>query len=288
MRRLRLLEEYLGKLSSIGAYLNQADTHLSIVLHLKRLALLSRGFYPQYTKHNRRVDFWLDEYGQIRDGYSCVDDVGDLMDHFVLASSDVTDYLLVYFENSPFWEVSFDQVCFSEYYNEMEMSMYEMMQNHQGCLETALIESLKENDPKHPLRKYYELFEDTDGCAADDCVILASKLLPYYKRNKRKLKKSDRSLCALIELGESYLTSWLEGESLSIWEKSLKKSYYISCDNSSYYLNNGYGYGNGAMDHDLGILVAGEVIDRGVLLLNKMHPFLPKELVMEGDLEVSL
>ena len=279
MDRLKLLTDAFKRLSKLNGFYFDAMEELSIVFYIKRLLVMASRFYLKEFSDEALNVYYVGRYGHICTGSSELDIEEDILPQFMATQSYAIDYLLIYYRKSPYWELHFECLNFEGYYKEEEMSLTEFYQRRTGIFEEKLISSLLNCEDDHPLKTYYGLFEEEEY-AADDCVILISKLIPYYKRIEPEIQKKERKLCGQIFSCEQALTRWLDGYSYSICSEQYDKAYYISCDSSSDWYDGSYGAG--VLDHNLNILVAGENIDRCILELDRKYSFLPDEIKKLG------
>ena len=276
MDRVKMLSNAFVLLSEVDGDFFDASRFLTVSIYIKKLFVLAGKFYPEYIRRYESYAYRLGENGEIFSGTMELDIEEDILPQFTAGQSDAMDYLLVYYRKSPYWGLWFDELAFDEMTDEKDMSVLDFFKKRDKVFEKKLITSLEICEEDHPLKKYYGLFEDVDGCAADDSVILISKLLPYYKRSRSLYSKKERYLCNCVDMGEQALTRWLSGYSFSITDETYDNAYYISCDNSSFWYDGGYG--EGVLDHKLEILVAGELIDRCILKLDQKYDFLPEDI----------
>lgn len=276
MDRIKKLSEVFTYLSELDGDFFDSSECFTVSLYIKRLFVLASLFYPDcIRKYEPRV-YRMGTLGELWNGMMEVDIEEDIMPQYEAYHSDAVDYLLAYYQESPYWEVYCDCLCFDDMLDESEMPIVEFFKSRSNVFEQKLLDSLKEDDIKHPLKTYYDLFEESGDYSADDCVILKSKLLPHYYNAKRRFLKEDQYLCSHVKMCVNKLIRWLSGYSYAIEDKNYDYAYYISCDNSSYWYDGGYG--NGVLDHRLEILVSGEIIDRCILELDKKYAFLPADL----------
>lgn len=284
MDRIKELSDAFARLSEVESGNFYTSEYMIVAFYIKRIFVLASLFYPQQMKIYESYTYRIGKYGEIYSGKIVVDIEEDILPQYCATQSDVVDYLLIYYKKSPYWELYYECLSFDELDNEKDMSLCEFFDRRTGAFEEKLLSSLKECEAGHPLKKYYDLFEDSEDCAADDCVLLKSKLIPHYNKVKDIIGKEDQYLCQLIDMCKHALCSWLSGYSFSIEDGRYDNAYYISCDNSSYWYEGAYG--DGVLDHSINILVAGELIDRCILELDKKHSFLPdfiKDLEHSGE-----
>ena len=282
MDRLKYLTDAFKSLSELHDFYFDAMEDLTIVFYIKRLLVLASRLYPKEFANEAPNVYYIGRHGQIWSGSSEVDLEEDILPQFMATQSYAIDYLLIYYRKSPYWELHFECLNFDGLCREEEMSLPEFFKRRTKIFEEKLISSFIDGEDDHPLNTYYELFE-ADEYASDDCVLLVSKLMPYYKRVEAKICKKERKLCKQILCCEQALTRWLSGYSYSICSEQYDKAYYISCDSSSDWYDGSYGAG--VLDHNLNILVAGEIIDKCILKLDKKYSFLPDDIKSLGCLE---
>ena len=280
MDRIRLLANAFSLLSELEDDFFDASRFLTVSFYIKKLFVLAGKFYPESIRRYEPYVYHLGKSGAIFSGKTEVDIEEDILPQFTACQSDAVDYLLIYYRKNPYWDLWFEELAFDEMSDEKDMSILDFFKQRDKVFEKKLIASLEICEQDHPLMQYYDLFEDADGCSADDSVILVSKLLPYYKKSKSSYSKKEKYLCQCVEMGECALTRWLSGYAFSITDETYDNAYYISCDNSSYWYDGGYG--DGVLEHKLEILVAGELIDRCILKLDEKYGFLPEDIKSLG------
>lgn len=276
MDRIKNLEKAFLILKELDEEFFDSSKFITVAFYIKRLFFLAAKFYPEQIKKYESHVYHLGPYGEICSGTGVLDIEADILPQFMASQSDAIDYITVYYRESPYWEFWFEYLAFDEMENESELSILEFFELRNKVFERKLLDSLKNDYAGHPLKTYYDMFEVSGDYAVDDCVILVSKLLPYYKRIRTKIIPKEMALCNCIDMCERVLTDWLSGFSYEIEGAEYEKAYYISCDNSSYWYEGGYG--DGVLEHRLEILIAGELIDRCILELDKRYGFLPEGL----------
>lgn len=279
MDRLKFLTDAFKILSEHNDFYFDTMEYLSVVFYTKRLLVLASRFYLEEFSNESANVYYIGKHGQIWTDSSEVDIEEDVLPQFMATQSHAIDYLLIYYRKSPYWELHFECLNFDGLHKEEEMSLPEFFKRRTNIFEEKLISSLLNNEKDHPLKIYYQLFEKEEY-AADDCVLLISKLMPYYKRIEAKINKKEHKLCKQILCCEQALTGWLSGYAYSICSEQYDKAYYISCDSSSFWYDGRYGAG--VLDHNLNILVTGEIIDRCILELDKKYSFLPDDIKKLG------
>lgn len=282
MNRIKLLSRAFNRLSDIEVNCINIWQYESVYFYMKRLFVLASIFYPKDISQMASDCYYVGEFGEIWSGKFQVEEE-DVYGQFTATQSDAVRYLLVYYQKSPYWEVHFECLSMDESEKEKEMSLLEFFEGRSLVFENKLISSLQKSEGGHPLKAYYNLFEKDDDCVADDCIILRSKLIPYYKRIEDRIAEEDSELCQLINRCEVSLTRWLNGCSFSINSILYENAYYISTDNSACWCDSGFGAG--VLEHKLNILVAGEIIDLCILELDEKYSFLPEHIKNMDDSE---
>ena len=272
MKRIEQLSSWFEQLSAFDWNRPDTSEYIKVALYIKRLCVLACIICPEKMK-SRVSDYYVGENGEIYASNGVIDIEEDIIYEYMASQSNVIDYLLIYYMKNPFWEIGFDNLAFDELDDESKMSLLDFCKKREGMFESRLISTLEVCEEDHPLKDYHNLFTEPDGCVADDCVILKSKLIPYFKRAEEHMEKENAALCTLINRCEKVLTRWLGGYSFSINEMVYENAYYFSCDDSGSWYE--YGYGYGVLDHRLEIMIAGELIDRCILELDKKYLFLP-------------
>lgn len=248
---------------------------VDIALYEKRLYVLTGLLYGNKMR-GKVAPYYVGKTGHIYSDYGIVDCDDGLFEECIAFQSKVTDYLLIYYNDSPFWEIHYESLYFDECDRESEMDLIEFFKRKEGIFEKRLLSTLEVCAEDHPLKEFHSFYCDSDDCAADDCVILVSKLMPYFRRAEDSMKDEDKEMSAMVNQMEKVLTKWLSGYTFSITGIEYESSYYFSCDDSSNWSQ--YGYGYGVLNHRLEILVAGEILDRCILKLDEKYAFLPSHM----------
>lgn len=250
-----------------------------IGLYLKLVWILSFKIYGEpYSTYERDL-YRVCSDGFLYHGSTPVDMDDEVFMEFVAGSSSMFGSLLFYYEESPFWKAEcecLDKEIYTDS-NEKELSEKEFLLKWKDTFEDKLISTMEEETiTHHPLHSFYELFEDSDDCAADDGVLLASRLLPYFYRYKDRIREEDPQTFLRVQKAETLLLNWLPGNSIRIYEDGLEYAYFLATDASSFFYEAGYGHG--FIEANLAILVAGELIDAVILSLDEKMHFLPDSI----------
>lgn len=275
MTRIEQLITWFERLSAFEWNLPFESNYLQVALYVKRMYALVCVIHPEKMA-DHTADYLVGKDGEIYAKNGIVDLEEDIFMEYVATQSNVIDYLLAYYCKSPYWDVKFENLAFDEFDDECKMSLLDFCKRRKNMFEDRLISSLEVCEKDHPLKDYHDLFSEGDDCAVDDCVILKSKLIPYLKNAEDHITKEDAYLCEMVNRCEKVLIRWLAGYSFSITDSTYEYAYYFSCDDSGSWCS--YGYGYGVLDHRLEILIAGEIIDRCILELDKKYSFLPEHI----------
>jgi len=281
--------ELLTQLGEIGDDASDGASQLFLPVYEKLFWGLSTKVMPE-VRHCGAPCF-LKADGRVYEELSDETDVlesGKFISHECLDASTLRNTLLGYYEQSPYW----DTFLRSTGVNEDEAKELELTEDSSvddAPFETAMEElfcgffekgavDLMDALGHSPLT-YFEL-DGSCGCTEDECYVLKSILLPQYLKHEHLFgTEEDKEIVRMIERSISLLSDMFHGGSIRILEKYLEYGYFIQfCKISDARWVFPYGLYNMRKT----VMVAGRIIDNGILLLDEKYHFLNDKIRTGG------
>lgn len=232
---------------------------------------------------------------------------GEFISHEMFSNSTLTETVFAYYKQSPYWDCDYSDAVLSreslefmglcekeddlppvasDFEGHEEWNLHDVMEDvfldkdRKPFFEKAAVD-IMDAFALNPMDYFMVDYESEWG----EYIVFRSKLLPHYLRfldSKPSLEEEDGQCTLMVEDAVSLLKDFLGKGSMTVMEPNLEYSYFLSFTEIGC---GGYVFPYGTYSLKKELMIAGEVIDRGILLLNKKYSFLPEDLFKKEDME---